>query len=131
MFPDQDSHYITLGYRVGKWLPHITIASIDGEAGKSLSGITCAEPVNCFGNPALTPGVDVTPGGLGGQFPFASQKSTTLGVRYELNDSAAVKFEYQIVDPDAGSFGLFSPSFEAQPSTNKHGITSLAVDVIF
>lgn len=128
LFPDQDSHYVTLGYRVGKWLPHITIASIDGENPSNLAAVSCAELSGC-GAPTVAPfNGDFL---FNAAFPFAKQKSTTLGVRYELNDSAAVKFEHQIVDPAAGSFGLFTPSFSSPPSTEKHGITSLAVDVIF
>lgn len=124
LFPDQDSHYVTLGYRVGKWLPHITVASIDGEAGANIQDIDCAEKLGCG---AAVNGMFL----FANQFPLAKQKSTTLGVRYELNDSAAVKFEHQIVDPATGSFGLFTPSFEFAPSAEKHGITSIAVDVIF
>ena len=35
-FGDQDAWYATLGYRIGKFMPHITFASIDGE--RTVSG---------------------------------------------------------------------------------------------
>jgi len=28
-FPDQDAYYVTLGYRMGKFLPHVTYANVD------------------------------------------------------------------------------------------------------
>ena len=31
-FGDTEAYYATIGYRFGKFLPHITFASIDGEA---------------------------------------------------------------------------------------------------
>ena len=131
LFPDQDSHYLTLGYRVGKWLPHITIAAIDGEAGANLAAVDCAEKLGCGAAPD---GTNL----FSGQFPYAEQKSTTFGVRYELNDSAALKFEHQIVDIESKNntatyqnFGLFTPSFSTAATSEKHGITSLALDVIF
>ena len=131
LFPDQDSHYVTLGYRVGKWLPHITIAAIDGEEGANKAAVTCVDVQAC----------GVAPVGqflFNGSFPYAEQKSTTFGVRYELNDSAALKFEHQIIDIESKNntatyqnFGLFTPSFSTFATSEKHGITSLALDVIF
>ncbi|MCW9012931.1 MAG: hypothetical protein OQL06_04040 [Gammaproteobacteria bacterium] len=101
LFPDQDAFYVTLGYRMGKYLPHITFA--DSEA----------EPVT-------------------GGDPGVNQDSVTLGLRYELNDSAALKMEYQTVNVDAvpaGNTGFFSG---ALPTGEDSGsIISMSIDVIF
>lgn len=103
LFPDQDAFYVTAGYRVGKYLPHITFASSE------------ADPVT-------------------GGAPGVSQDSITLGVRYEINDSASFKFEVQSIEPDldSGSVGLFNeladPSFSSGDSAT---LISAAVDVIF
>lgn len=77
-------------------------------------------------------------------FPVQLQTSITAGLRYELNDSAAVKFEYSVVDVEndpaaiaaAGNpfninFGLFDTSFTKAAPTDKVGVTSIALDVIF
>jgi len=103
IFPDQDAWYVTLGYRMGNYLPHITFANSE------------AEPVT---------------GGSAG----VSQDSITLGVRYEINDSAAFKFEVQSIEPDLsnnGSTGLF----DGVPTDFTNGDTatlvSASVDVIF
>ncbi len=104
LFPDQDAYYVTLGYRMGKYLPHITFANSE------------ADPV-------------------AGGSPGASQDSITLGMRYEINDSAAFKFEFQTIEPDAtnagstGHFGVLGdPEYTSGDSAT---MISAAVDVIF
>ena len=75
-------------------------------------------------------------------FPVAIQTSLTYGLRYELNDSAALKIEHSIVDVEQDmtvlmeanqsmNFGLFDTSFTTAPPTEKVGVTSIALDVIF
>lgn len=128
LFPDQDAAYVTLGYRFGKYLPHITFATSDADT------VTA-------------------PGGANG-FAVANsiiQDSITLGLRYELNDSAALKIEYQVVDidfdesinnqaavtaasaggpvPVAAGNGLFTAGQFLTDDTT--GIFSVAIDVIF
>ena len=128
LFADQESSYVTVGYRMGKWLPHVTVATIEGSLTGSTVALSCASPTGCggpttFGSP------------LGGAaFPFAEQDSTTLGVRYELNDSAALKIEHQMIEPATMNYGLFQVSFDqaAPPLPPKDvAITSIALDVIF
>lgn len=134
LFTDQDSSYITVGYRFGQWMPHITLATIDGKAPTALAAVTCADPTGCASLGGAPFGATVG----AGQFPYAEQTSTTLGLRYEVNDSAALKIEHQIVDIESEkntasyqNFGLFDPSFASAASTEKVGITSIALDVIF
>ena len=104
LFPDQDAWYVTVGYRMGKLLPHLTIANSE------------AEPLN---SPTANPGV--------------SQDSITLGVRYEINDSAALKFEVQSIEPDleVNSVGLFNALPGDFTAGDKSTLVSVAVDVIF
>ena len=122
-FGDQDAWYTTLGYRFGKWLPHITFASIDGKAS------------------TVTPEA-ITGGPVDMNFPVAIQTSVTYGLRYEINDSAALKIEHSVVDVEQDTnelananqimnFGLFDTSFSNAPPTEKVGVTSIALDVIF
>ncbi|MCW8922312.1 MAG: hypothetical protein OQK69_01595 [Gammaproteobacteria bacterium] len=136
-FGDQDAWYTTLGYRFGKWLPHITFASIDGKASMETDAsgdwaVTCATP-----NPLIC-------GGTGNSlmnFPVAIQTSVTYGLRYEINDSAALKIEHSVVDVEQDpseltdnfgmNFGLFDTSFTNMPPMEKVGVTSIALDVIF
>ncbi len=111
LFADQDAWYVTVGYRMGKFMPHLTIANSE------------AEPVT---------------GGSSG----TTQDSITLGLRYEINDSAAFKFEVQTIEPDlsANSNGLFVDSAQGSvgtglPADFSNGdsatLISAAIDVIF
>jgi hypothetical protein len=77
-FPDQKGYYGTFGYRFGKFLPHLTYASLQEYDHPS---------VDSAGIPLL-------------------QKSVTLGLRYELGTGAALKMEAQQVKPDSGTRGL-------------------------
>ncbi|MDH5613130.1 MAG: hypothetical protein OEY66_11830, partial [Gammaproteobacteria bacterium] len=134
-FGDQEAWYTTVGYRYGKWLPHITFAAIDGRS---------SDAVDANGNKAVTC-ADATCGGPGFSlmnFPVALQHSTTYGLRYELNDSAALKIEHSIVyvEQDANelaganqqfNFGLFDTSFTSAPPMDSVGVTSIALDVVF
>lgn len=133
LFPKQDSYYFTLGYRVGKWMPHFTLAHIQGGA-----SITQPFAVTCSGTGTCPANAPVT------NFFPAVQTSMTYGGRYEVNDSAAFKIEYQIVDietdknnlgsvgnPGGSNFGLFDQSFTVGSPTEKVGILSVALDVIF
>ena len=131
-FGDTEAYYATIGYRFGKYLPHITFASIDGEASVVQPGAISAVP----GGPALP-----VPGGSF-NFPVPIQTSITAGLRYEVNDSAALKVEYQVVDVEqdpaelqaanqAFNYGLFNTNFSQSPPQNNVGIVSVALDVIF
>lgn len=79
-FPDQIAYYMTLGYRIAKFLPYVTYAKIDEGEFKS---------------------------------PVAQvQDSVALGLRAELGDASAVKFEVMRVSPQKNSsgsdYGLFN-----------------------
>ena len=104
LFSDQDGYYITLGYRMGKYLPHVTYATIDSEPAGAV--------------PNFSQG--------------ARQDSITLGLRYELNDSAALKMEYQTteLENNTGNIGLYQP-FSPTLVEDKMSLLSVAVDIIF
>ncbi len=135
-FGDQTAWYTTFGYRIGKWLPHLTFASIDGEA----STVTDSTGAGAITVPAA--GGPPWPAGTTFNFPIAIQTSVTAGLRYEVNDSAALKIEYSLVDVENDpaelakanqgfNFGLFKTDFTKFAPTEKVGIISVALDVIF
>jgi hypothetical protein len=128
-FGDQEAWYATLGYRFGKWLPHITYATIDGKASTEQPGAVCPTGQTCPPTPSFN-------------FPISIQSSVTAGLRYEVNDSAALKFEYAMVDVENDpnelaeanqftNFGLFDTSFALAPPSDTVGVYSIALDVIF
>ena len=130
-FGDTEAYYATFGYRIGKFLPHITFASVEGEA--STVGLPTA------GAATVATGMAT---GVNLNFPVAVQTSITAGLRYEVNDSAALKVEYMVVDVEQDpteltaanqmfNFGLFNTNFDQAGPQDKVGIMSIALDVIF
>ncbi|MDR9437683.1 MAG: hypothetical protein RI563_12445, partial [Thiohalophilus sp.] len=79
-FPDQEAYYLTLGYRVDRFLPYVTYAKIDeGDFKSSVAQV---------------------------------QESMALGLRTEIGDASAIKFEIMNSEPQAnsagGTYGLFN-----------------------
>ena len=100
-FPDQKAGYLTLGYRIGNYLPYVNYATLD--KGKDNS-------------------------------PFAMiQDSIALGLRVEVDDAAALKFEVLEAEPDSeagdiGRYGLFDAPL---PVGTKGTVYTVSFDVIF
>jgi hypothetical protein len=92
-FPDQRAGYATLGYRMGKFLPHFTYAKRDEGADKSPTAL--------------------------------KQTSMTAGLRYDVTENAALKAEYQYINPADGNTGLFNSDVK---DARLYGV---ALDVIF
>jgi len=122
LFSDQEGYYVTLGYRMGKYLPHITYAEISSTPSGNYQCVDNSDASTC------------------GPSQGARQNSITLGLRYELNDSAALKMEYQVIEleKNVGNYGLFQPFALDDPlntatalNEDKTSLISVAVDVIF
>ena len=122
--PDQEGSYVTLGYQVGKFLPLVTVATAEATP---FTG-TLTDSVGLVPNPAVT------------------QDSISLGVRYDVNDYSALKFEYKTVDPDVaavqvdwtGSGGPamaipFNAGFlmGGDPTLDDYEVVSVTYDMIF
>ncbi len=87
------SWYVTVGYQIGDWLPHLTYQHFE-------KGLDSSDP--------------------------QKQAMTTLGLRYDLSDTADLKIEYSIIETDEGS-GLF----ESVPLDDRVGMIGTAIDVVF
>ena len=124
IFPDQEGSYVTLGYQVGKFLPFVTVGS--------------AEATPFTGT--LTDSVGLVPN------PAVAQDSISLGVRYDVNDYSALKFEYKTIDPDAAAVqvdwtGAGGPAMAipfnagflmgANPTMEDYEVVTLTYDMIF
>jgi len=97
-FPDQEAYYLTLGYRIDRFLPYLTYAKIDEGDFKS---------------------------------PVAQvQQSAALGLRTEIGDASAIKFEVMNVEPqensNGGTYGLFNAG-----SVEDGNIYTVTFDTIF
>lgn len=124
MFPDQNAYYVTLGYRIGKFMPHITFAHSEADP---LAPTGPTDPISYFAS-----------------IVAINQDTLTLGFRYEINDSAAFKMEWSQISLDedtmpsaangyVGGNGLYADSitsFGIVPEA-KSNMISMSVDVIF
>lgn len=109
-FPNQDGAYLTLGYQIGKYLPHITFGTSEGED---------------FTDPL--------PPGFVARAPI-TQDSISLGLRYDVDDSVALKFEIQQVDIEAGKgdgFATLDDNVAVPGSVDSYNVISASMDVIF
>ena len=103
-FPDQNAAYLTLGYRMGNFLPYVTYAE-------------------------LAKGKDAS--------PFAQlQSSVALGLRTEVSDAAALKFEIMKVTPEknplASGFNTTNAGYGLFDNPVKDGtVATVTFDVIF
>lgn len=106
IFPNQTGMYLTLGYKMGKYTPHVTVASTEGDiySGTLPTGILAAA------------------------IPL-TQDSITYGLRYNVDNNVALKLEYQMVDLDAasGSTGFATVA----GSVESFDVVTVAMDVIF
>ena len=164
-----EAWYVTLGYRMGKFLPHITFASADSDVDQvsglsliqaSLDGLLSnpaiagalspqqlvslqADPLSAISDPTIVSvlSAGLTPeelSGLSGMVSLADmqlppaplaykQQSITLGLRWDVLPRTALKFEYQEIEPQEESWGLFVQ----EPADDKVSLFSFAIDVTF
>ncbi|WP_372715429.1 hypothetical protein [Immundisolibacter sp.] len=128
VLPKTNGWYITGGYHVRKMMPYISVAEVNAktpsESGIPLAGLPPGPLLG--GASALNTGLNMA---LAAGAP--SQKSVALGVRWDLLDTAALKFEYQHIrldDASAGRFGNLQPGF--RPGGNAD-LFSIALDFVF
>ena len=128
VFPNQRGAYVTLGYNIGKWLPHVTYGVSEGDAYTGSMDHLCGvygQPSGC----TLTPDMATLP---------ATQNSITVGLKYTVDDSIAIKFEVQNVmleEVDEGlgdGFGSIDARQQDPTSdVNSFTVFGIAMDAIF
>lgn len=111
IFPNQRGAYVTVGYQMGKYLPHVTLAASEGDV---YTG--------------------ALPAGIPGARPPVTQDSIALGLRYDVDDSVALKFEYQVVnleENEGDGFGIIDANAATLNSVDSYDVITIAMDVIF
>lgn len=99
-----DAWYAMIGYRFGKFTPHITYAETNAD-----------EPLELFAAGTTFFGQDINGVPMGflsgtNQLGAVSNSTLTVGLRYELTKSSALKFEWSKVEPEDNTGGLFGPA---------------------
>jgi hypothetical protein len=109
-------------------MPYVTVAQLNArtpsESGIPLAGLPPGPLLDGAGalNAALGSALNAV---------APSQKSLTLGLRWDLLDNAALKFEYQHIrldDRSAGRFGNLQPGFRPGGDAD---VFSVALDFLF
>lgn len=124
-FPTLDTGYVTAGYRVGKWTPHVTWAAIEH------SSVSRVKPSGSL----IAPGVDASYALFNSY--AEQQKSWTVGTRYELTTGVALKaeagYQYDFGDSRFPTSGLYDdPSGAAgTPDKGDPMVYRLAVESVF
>lgn len=136
-FPDSAQEYITVGYRFGKVMPHVTYAAsrvTDGDERPDNAVIPalCAGPGTlCLDAAGTTPfPVDTL-----ARLLESPEDSVTLGVRYDFLPNAALKVDWTHVLDTHGSFALFTRDdgnvfYGAKPDEDIN-VYRVVVDVVF
>ncbi|MBT9493447.1 MAG: hypothetical protein IV107_14135 [Paucibacter sp.] len=120
--PDTDGWYVTLGYRLGKFTPYVTISDLSQKSSNVDNTIPLGLSPQLNGLKAL---VDAT---LRSQ--SNEQKTNAVGVRWDAYRNVAVKGQFEQIKTDGP--GLFaSPSAAFTAGKNTVQVYSVAVDFVF
>lgn len=149
---DATSSYGTFGYRMGAWMPHITVAvtetddddertlqaAADATTGGSLAALAA---VGADGNAASATNPSLAT--LAAVYKNSLNRSTQrigVGARWDYSSGVAVKFQYDIITTDdaPGLFGsstadagAYSAAELAGTEPDKTNIISFTIDTVF
>jgi len=120
---DTDGWYGTVGYRVQKFTPYLTLSQVKLKDGNVNNTIPAGVPSLA----ALKGGVD---GILAGQ--KLNQKTTALGMRWDAYRNVALKAQYERIKPNGnGLFVKVQPGSGFGSNGMSVDVYSIAVDTVF
>jgi hypothetical protein len=123
--PDTDGWYATVGYRLGKFTPYLTISELKQKDSNVNNTIPAGIPIPAAQIADLKATVDFTLRSQSNQ-----QKTQAVGVRWDAYRNIAVKGQLERIKADGP--GLFSsPSVAFTAGQNTVNVYSLAVDFVF
>ncbi|MEJ6007882.1 porin [Paucibacter sp. AS339] len=123
--PDTDGWYATVGYRLGKFTPYVTISDLKQKDNNVNNSIPAGIPIPAAQIPDLKAVVDGTLRAQSNQ-----QKTNAIGLRWDAYRNVAVKGQIERIKADGP--GLFSsPSAAFTAGQNTVNVYSLAVDFVF
>lgn len=126
---DSDAGYITAGVRIDKFTPYVTYAQLKTDEAST-------PVIDTTGMPAvLAGGADALAGGLSQSLAgfTNSQKSYSVGVRWDFSRSADLKIQYDrltLEDGSSGRLGNASPDFAPQDGDHVD-VFSAGIDFVF
>lgn len=151
-FPDTENFYVTVGHRFGKFLPHLTWSTSRTTDKDDRPDATAAYAALCPAvdpDPAtslclaIVPNPAPPPTSFGVAFPgdtlsrLLNDERTTvaLGLRYDVAENAALKFDWLHSLDTHGGYGGFSPNdgnvFTGALPDGDADVFRLGIDVVF
>ncbi|WED22458.1 OprO/OprP family phosphate-selective porin [Vibrio sp. JC009] len=122
-YSDTDSGYATLGYRFGQWMPYISYARMETTDNEERVGETVS--VNGITIPTSL-------------LADAEHDAYSVGVRYELSSSIAIKADATLIDNFNGTTGIINNSLPArnissslQPEEDSSVVYAVRLDCVF
>lgn len=124
---ERTSWYVSSGYRSGNFTPYVTYAQTRGNSNTSDPGLTLS---------GLPPALAGAAAGLNGSLNailgnLPTQKTVSLGARWDFARSAALKLQFDHTRIDSGSSGMLinrQPGFEQGGTFN---VFSATLDFVF
>lgn len=135
LFSENKAYFVSLARRIGAWTPYIMYAEMENinndEIDDAAAGIIAAQPLIALADPTFTPAVAAaTATGFAGSFKEA-QKSTYVGVGYNLTPKVKLKAEWRYVEVEDDTKGTFDfAEFAADPFEHAN-VYSLVLDAVF
>jgi len=128
LFANANYGYATAGYRHGPWTPYATLAGFKTTARTEPGIATAGLPAQLAAGAAqLNAGLNTTLAAAAA----ASQKSLSLGLRWDFMKNAAAKLQYDHIDLGANATGpTTNRSSSYRPGGNVN-LVSVAVDFVF
>jgi hypothetical protein len=119
---DQDGYYVMGGYRIGQWMPYLTVAH--EETTDDSDRVATSIP----GFPGTDAQEAATLTTINGALTALNveQDRTALGVRYDWKPGVAVKIQYDMVD-----VGDTAGEFDETPAEDTANILSITIDTVF
>jgi hypothetical protein len=116
-----DTAYISVGYRIDKFTPYITLADSSQKKLAPQTSIPAVGPTA-----ALRYAIDNTAANMN-----LSQRSVSFGTRYELADDMSIKFQYDKIDIDNDHQTIHIRYPEGNQNLDDINVYSIAIDWVF
>ncbi|MEO8159371.1 MAG: hypothetical protein ABI648_16350 [Betaproteobacteria bacterium] len=115
-YPQKDSGYFLLGYRIQQWTPYLTLSGVRSKSAQGQTGFPTPNPLDNAVSAALAA-------------TQSRQHTISLGTRYDFMRNADLKFQVDRVQVDNNATLLWR---NAQPDWNGRAtIVSLVLDFVF
>jgi len=95
LFAETTAWYLMAGYRLGNWMPYVIYGSLESDARNLAATVPGSAELQ-----AAVAAIEAA--------ATQDQHSLGLGVRWDLNDTLALKAEWKRIEADNGTAGLFT-----------------------